>query len=84
MIVKKITFDKIKELSKKFGFIDIKGWTMADVNESFSNYCKGVWDTSDYINKEFEFDDEHDLYVTIQDAIQAWKYQDLLINSGWG
>jgi hypothetical protein len=73
--VKNITFDKIKELGKKFGYIDIKGWSMSDVNECFREYCRGSWDSSDYINKEFEFENEKDLYVCLTDAIQEWKDQ---------
>ena len=90
--VKRITFDRIKELGKKFGYIDIKGWAMSDVNECFRAYCSGLWDSSDYINKEFEFEDEHDLYVALKDAIQEWKDQDAYgemmqqqaMQEGWG
>ena len=44
--VKRITFDRIKELGQKFGYIDIKGWSMSDVNECFTEFCDG----------DFEFD----------------------------
>ena len=82
MIVKNITFDRIKELGKKFGYIDIKGWSMADVNECFTEFCDG----------DFEFEDEKDLYVCLTDAIQEWKDQDAYggmmqkqaMQDGWG
>ena len=80
--VKRITFDRIKELGQKFGYIDIKGWSMADVNECFTEFCDG----------DFEFDDEHDFYVVLKDAIQEWKDQDAYggmmqqqaMQDGWG
>ena len=80
--VKRITFDRIKELGKKFGYIDIKGWSMSDVNECFTEFC----------DSDFEFDDEYDVYVALKDAIQEWKDQDAYgemmqqqaMEDGWG
>ena len=63
---KKITFDLLVKLGKKFGYIDFKGYTIQGMTECWVKWC----------DSDFEFKDEKELWNSIREFISDCRIQD--------
>ena len=70
---KKITFDLLVKLGKKFGYLNFKGYSMDALTECWQAHCKDM-------ELGFEFEDEQDLHYYLNDFLMECRINDQQIS----